>query len=85
MTFSTQQASDMVEEAISLYGPHLDMAVHHEFVASNFGELVEGAPADSQMADMGVLVAVLFWKLAQARGKLGEARPGGGAVQDPHA
>lgn len=85
MSFTFGQAEELVETALSLYGPHLDMATHHEFCSANFGELLEGQPAEEQMADMGVLVAVLFWKLASARGRLGEVRVGGGAVQDPHA
>jgi hypothetical protein len=38
-----------------------------------YGELIEGSPADEQMESNGALIAVLFWKLAEARGLVHDA------------
>lgn len=62
----------LIEETIGKYNhPAMrGMPERHHFqqVASCYGDVTPGQPVEEQLADSGRIIAVLYWKLAQARG-----------------
>lgn len=70
---SFQEAEDTIEEVIAQYaGVRVSKGTHNATIADIYGEQHRGVPAAVQIADSGRIIAVLFWKLAVARGLIDE-------------
>lgn len=66
---SYEEADLSVEEVMAHYtGVRVSMDTHNRTIADIYGEQHRGVDPAVQIADLGRLVAVLFWKLAVARG-----------------
>lgn len=72
-TMSFEEAEGTVEEVMAHYaGVRVSRDTHNATIADVYGERYTGVPAVVQIADLGRLIAVLFWKLAVARGVIDE-------------
>lgn len=72
MALDMETISEMVEKTMANYD-HPEMKTmpekrHFENVAPCYGFIAPLQPVEEQMADTGKIIAVLYWKLAQARG-----------------
>lgn len=75
MVMSRGELEAIVELGLSGYNhpaiQQLSPDEHFEKISAIYGEIVPGVPVREQMASMGATIAVLYWKLAQARGFVG--------------
>lgn len=73
MSITQVDADRMIEMIMPIY-PGLDITPerHCAMAAEIFGALLPGESAEKQMADMGMVMGVLLWKLAQARGLIAQ-------------
>lgn len=70
---SFEEADETVDATIEMYrGVRVSRDTHNRTIADIYGERHEDVDAEVQVADMGRLIAVLFWKLAVARGLVDE-------------
>lgn len=68
---SFEMADALVETVMSAYpAKGASKLQHYEKAAEIYGQVMPHESVESQMHDMGVLVAALLWKLAEARGKV---------------
>lgn len=82
--WTKREAEAMVDLVLSQY-LHVDLDTvgsqeHFDKIAAVYGETIEGEPFDDQMADMGAIIAVLYWRAARAEAALREALSGVGGV-----
>lgn len=49
--------------------------LHFEKLRAIYGEVLDGPPVDEQFANQGGVIAVLFYRLAQARGYVADDKP----------
>lgn len=72
MALDMETISLLVEETIGKYNhpamKSMPERTHFQQVASCYGDVTPGQPLVEQLADAGRIIAVLYWKLAQARG-----------------